>query len=339
MWLTLLCAALLGAPLDRDEARREAARLATEADALMGKAWRRQYHDAADPSLPELGRDAADRYQKALEIWRSLGDDSRVLLATEKLGSVLALAGDEDSLVAFFTKEIAERKARQEITAGLRLISTLGALQRGAGRQEQALRTFEQLASASRAAGDLWWERSALDDIALTLDVLGRKDESDRVHTESRAVSEELHQTLPRRKPTPVNPPAGWLDLPAGPIAVSWRVNDGAPQAQLVNRSPKSIHAFTMGCAQPVRGLVHVTNVVRRALTECDGTIDDRRLPTMARPNEEIAWVFEPLDRTISPWSDEKVVDCPGDTRMIVTSVEFTDRTTWAAEGTDWPRP
>jgi len=337
MQAALLWVALLGAPMPREETRREAERLATEADALQNKAWHRRYHDAADPSLPELNRSAADRYRTALEIWRALGDRNHVLLATEKLGAVIALTGDDDSAAAFFTKEIADWSERKDIDGALRLMSKLGSIQRATGRREQARRTFEDLAAASHAANQRGNEAGALHDLGLTLDVLGRKEEAARVHAEAHALTEELRRTRPQWPARAVPVPAQWLELPDVPVTVHARTKDGVEQARLVNRTAKRIHRIDVGCAGSVQGIVHVSSVLRGSMAECDDP-NDPELPVLAQPGEDVQMLFESLHQPANAWTDD-LVSCPGGERMIVTRVTFTDRTSWTAEGAPWPRP
>src|SRR5437016_1561726 len=69
--------------LSREEARKEAARLATEAERISGEALKQvngnQDRKLVSEVLSKAYQAEAERFRKAVELWRAAGDDDRLV--------------------------------------------------------------------------------------------------------------------------------------------------------------------------------------------------------------------------------------------------------------------
>src|SRR5215207_8158522 len=92
------CSVMLAAPppnpvgtaqeISREEAMREAGRLGTEAERLRGEAYKKVQGGGDRRLMAEAERAAAEKFKRALELWRSAGDDRRLMAGAEELSRI-----------------------------------------------------------------------------------------------------------------------------------------------------------------------------------------------------------------------------------------------------------
>ncbi|HVS15148.1 MAG TPA: tetratricopeptide repeat protein [Thermoanaerobaculia bacterium] len=107
-----------------------------------------------------LGRlpEALTRYQRALEIFRRLGDRAHQGLMLNSIGATLRkLERAEEAAAILLQAEAVHRESGEELLRG-HAAALLGDLERDAGRSEEARRWYEQSLDIRRAIGDLQGE-------------------------------------------------------------------------------------------------------------------------------------------------------------------------------------
>ena len=313
--------------MSREDAIKEAGRLGTEAERILGEAYKQVIAGADRKLLMEAERAAAERFRKALELWRAAGDYDHLAAGTEELIRLYFVLNDYDSAVSCLNRESEFWRDHGDVARQVHMIWLLGLRQRQMHRYDAALKTLEQVLEMSRTANLVSAEANTLNDIAILFDSVGRSEEAESLRARARELSDRIYSdisTLEAKKREPVNIPAQWLDLPLAPLVAEYRDVEGVRQAVLVNRSTKGIGMVQFGCVKEQNRQVRVVG----------------ELVGMAVNHGGVGpgYYYEPfvlLNGPLNGWTDKKM-GCEGKARMAVIKAFYADRTEWEAEGTDW---
>src|SRR5215468_2010556 len=109
-WVLLAMCSLLG-PIwmpqqpSREEAIAEAGRLGTEAERIRGEAYKKVQEGGDRKLLAEAERAAAERFRKAIELWRGAGDYQRLTAGAGELSRIYLVLGDYENAVGCLNRE------------------------------------------------------------------------------------------------------------------------------------------------------------------------------------------------------------------------------------------
>jgi tetratricopeptide (TPR) repeat protein len=312
--------------LSREDARREAGRLGTEAERLRGEAYKKVQAGGDRRLITEAERAVAEKFRRAVELWRAAGDDDRLMAGVEELTRIYSVAGDYDGVTRCLRREAEYWGGRGDLARQIRTLRLMGIRQLQMRRDEAAAGTFERVVEMSRGAGLVSVERNALDDLARLYDKFGRREEAEQLRATAKGLWSQTDVTLPDViKPSkPAVIPAQWIDLPSAPLAAEYRDVEGLRQAVLVNRSTKGVEMVMFGCVAEEDGKVQVLY----------GLIGMGQNHGGVGPGSYYM-PFSALNGPLNQWADEKM-GCEGAAKMAVTEAGFADRTRWKADGTDW---
>lgn len=313
--------------MSREEAINEAGRLGTEAERIRGEAHKQVQAGADRKLLLEAERAAAERFRKALELWRAAGDYDRLAAGTEELSRIYSVLNDYDNAVSCLNHESEFWREHGNVARQVHMIWLLGIRQMQMRRNDAAIKTLEQVVEMSQAANLMSVEANALNDIAMLLERVGRGGEAEPLRAKARELQDQIYSDIPTReenKREPVNVPAQWLDLPLAPLVAEYRDVEGVRQAVLVNRSTKGIEMVQFGCVKEQNGKVRVVGELAGVGLNHGGVGP--------------GYYYEPfalLNGPLNGWTENKM-GCEGKARMAVIKAIYADRTEWEAEGTDW---
>jgi len=311
----------------REETLKEAGRLVTEAERKFGEAHMKVRQGGDRKLIVEGERGVIESLVKAIELWREVGHERRLIAGIEELTRLYSVHGDYEPLVERLNSEADYWLKRGNSTQQIDTLYTLGIRQWQMGRAAAAIETIEHVVNMCRASGVFSIERNALEQLAMLYDKAGRAKDAES----SRARAKELWAIKdPPRPPIantfqPPTIPAQWIDLPSAPLAAEYRQVDGVNQAVLVNRSSKGIELVSFGCV-----MLEDNNKTR----VLNGLIGLGRNHGGVGPG----YYYEPfmaLNGPLNRWTDEKM-GCEGAAKMAVIEAHFADSTSWKADGTDW---
>jgi hypothetical protein len=311
-----------GQKRSREEASKEAARIATEAERKMGEA-----HKNGDRKLiVEAERAATESFVKAIELWREAGNDQRLIAAVGELTRLYSVHGDYERVVDRLGSEANYWQGRGDLSKQIDTLFTLGVRQWQMKREAAATETLEWVVEMSRSTRHYSLERNALEQLAMLYDKSGRAKDA----ASSRARAKELwaiREPPPASVASPFEPPKipdQWVDLPLAPLAAEYRMVDGVNQAVLVNRSLKGITMVMFGCVLEDNNKTRVLHGLVGVGTTHGGV----------RPGFHYG-PFATLNGPLNRWTDEKM-GCEGAAKMAVIEAGFDDGTGWKADGSDW---
>lgn len=313
--------------MSRDEAIKEAGRLGTEAERIRGEAHKQIRAGADRKLLLEAERAAAEIFRKALELWRTAGDYDRLAAGTEELSRIYSVLNDYDNTVSCLKRESEFWREHGDVARQVHMMRLLGVRQIQMRRNDDAIKTLEQVVEMSRASNLKGVEANALNDIAILFDRVGRGEESEALRVRAKELEGQMYSdiaTHEEKKREPINIPAQWLDLPLAPLVAEYREVEGVRQAVLVNRSTKGIEMVQFGCVKEQNGMVRVVGELAGVGLNHGGVGPGYYY-------EPFAFLNGPLNR----WTENKM-GCEGKARMGVIKAIYADRTEWEAEGTDW---
>ena len=312
--------------LSREEARREAGRLGTEAERLRGEAYKKVQAGGDRGLITEAERAAAEKFRRAIELWRAAGDDSRLMAGVEELTRIYSVAGDYDGVIGCLRREAVFWGGRGDLPRQVRTLWLLGIRQMQMRRDKAAVETFERVVEMSRSAGLISVERNALEDLARLYDKFGWGEEAEQFRATAKGLWSQTDAALPdvMRPSKPAVIPEQWIDLPSAPLAAEYRDVEGVRQAVLVNHSAKRVEMVMFGCVAEEDGKVRVLH----------GLIGMGQNHGGVGPGSYYM-PFSALSGPLNQWTDEKM-GCEGAAKMAVTEAGFADRTRWKADGTDW---
>lgn len=311
----------------REEALKEAARLATDAERTRGKTLKKVQAGADRKLIRESEKLAAESFEKAVELWRDAGDDRRLIAGVEELTRIYSVVGDYDRVVDRLSREAEYWRARDNVAVQADTLFILGIRQLQMKREGAAIETLERVVAMSRADGLRSLEPNALTELAMLYAKAGRLQEAEACR-ESASRLWAAPSREPARVTSPIPPaviPAQWVDLPGAPAAAEYRVVDGMNQAVLANRTSKGIEMVMFGCV----GLEDNKKV--RVLY---GLMGQGLNHGGVRPGSYYQ-PFQALNGPLNRWTDEKM-NCEGAAKMTLIEALFDDRTTWKADGIDW---
>jgi tetratricopeptide (TPR) repeat protein len=310
-----------------EELVREAGRLGTEAERIRGEAYKKAQAGGDRKLLLEAERAAAEKFRKALELWRAAGDYDHLTAGAEELSRIYSVLNDYDNAVGCLKLESEFWRARGDSAREVRTIHLLGIRQMQLRNYEQARKTFEKVVEMSRAANQISVESNALDSLAMLSQIAGRDIDAELLRARAKEVRDQMYNNrLPEEKKerVAVKIPSQWIDLPSAPLVAGYRDPEGVTQAVLVNRSTKGIEKVDFGCVEEKDGKAQVAWGLVGVGTGHGGV----------RPG----YYFEPftvLNGPLNRWTNEKM-GCGEKARMAVIKAVYADRTEWEAEGTDW---
>jgi len=195
-------------------------------------------------------------------------------------------------------------------------------------REQEAVKTFERVVEMSRDAGLVSVERTTLNDLARLYKKLGRGEEAEHLLIRSKEIGSWV-ENMPAEVRAPSKPPvipAQWIDFPSAPLGADYRDVDGVRKAVLVNRSLKEISSVFVGCVEEHEGKARVVSDL----------VGESWSHAGVGPGSYFKNLLAALDGPMNQWTDKKM-GCEGAAKLSVTTVVYTDNTSWKAEGTDWP--
>jgi tetratricopeptide (TPR) repeat protein len=313
--------------LSREEARREAGRLATEAERIRQIAHNKVATGASRKLLDEAEKAVVERFLKALELWRVAGDYDRLARGAEELSRTYMVLNDYAAAVACLRREVEFWRGLGDVPRQAHTLWLIGLRQSAWQKDEEAIKTFEQVIKISRAANVVQAEAGALAELERIYRSMGRGKEAEKLQPrvlELRELQMASGQAGQRQQAEPIEIPKQWLDLTSVPLTPEYRDIDGVRQAVLVNRSTKGVTMVMFGCVEEQGGKVQVLYTLFGVGISHGGV----------RPG----YFYEPskqLNGPLNVWTDEKM-GCEGKARMAIISVYFADQTEWKADGTEW---
>src|SRR6266404_4440405 len=106
-----------GQQRSREEALKEAGRLAKDADRTRGETIKK-VQAGADPKLIlESEKLAAESFEKAIELWREAGDDERLIAGVEELTRIYSIIGENERVVDRLTRDAEYWRVRGNVAA------------------------------------------------------------------------------------------------------------------------------------------------------------------------------------------------------------------------------
>ena len=325
--LLTLAAVVSGQQRSREEILKEAGRLATEAEGMRGAAMKKVQAGSDRKLIREAEKQAAESFEKAVELWREAGDDRRLVAGVEELTRLYSVIGDYERVFDRLTREAEYWRIRDNVAVQASTLYTLGIRQWQMKREPAAIETMEHVVTMSRSAGLGTLQANALSTLAQLYEKAGRMKEAE-VSRESEKKLWAMPRQEPARKPDPIPAatiPAQWVDLPGAPAAAEYREVDGVNQAVLVNRSSKGIEMVLFGC------VLLEDNKKVRAL---NGLMGQGLNHGGVRPGSYYR-PFNMLNGPLNRWTDDKM-GCEGAAKMTVTEAVFDDGSTWKADGINW---
>ncbi len=334
-WSLLLLAAFhtfdfitVAQEMSRAEALEEAGRLGTEAERIRGEAHKQIAAGADRKVLLEAERAAAERFRKAIELWRTAGHYDRLLAGVEELTRIYSVLNEYDNAVSSLARESEFWRGRGDVARQVQMTSLLGLRQMQMRRNEAAIKTLEQAVKLGRAANLTTEENNTLNLLIMLFERAGRGEEAEPLRVRTRVLDERIYRdalTHEEKQREPVKIPTQWLDLPLASLVAEYRSVEGVNQAVLVNRSTKGVENVQFGCVEEQNKRVRVVGELVGVGLNHGGV----------RPG----YYYEPFALLNGPsnrWTDKQMV-CEGKSRMAVIKAIYADRTKWEAEGTEWP--
>ena len=310
-----------------EELVREAGRLGTEAERIRGEAYKQVKAGGDRKLLLEAERAAAEKFRKALELWRAAGDYDHLTAGALELSRIYSVLNDYDNAVGCLKLESEFWRARGDSAREVQTIHILGIRQMQLRNYEEARKTFEKVIEMSRAAKEISVEYNALNSLAMLSQRAGRNDEAELLQAKAKEVADQMYSNRPpeeKKQRDAVKIPSQWIDLPSAPFVADYRNVEGVTQAVLVNRSTKGIEMVDFGCVEEKDGKAHVVG----------GLVGVGQNHGGVGPG----YFYEPftvLNGPLNRWTNEKM-GCGDKAKMAVIKAVYADRTEWEAEGTDW---
>jgi tetratricopeptide (TPR) repeat protein len=150
-----------------EESVREAGRLGTEAERIRGEAYKKAQAGGDRNLLLEAERAAAEKFRKALELWRAAGDYDHLTAVAEELSRIYSVLRDYENAVGCLNREDEFWRARGDSAREVQTIHLLGIRQMQLRNYEEAKKTFEKAVTMARAANQISVESNALDSLAM----------------------------------------------------------------------------------------------------------------------------------------------------------------------------
>jgi tetratricopeptide (TPR) repeat protein len=312
----------------REELLREAARIATQAERTEGEAYKKLQAGSDRRLIAEAERTKAEAFEKAIELWRTAGDEIRLVMAVEELTRLYSVLGDYDRVLDRLTREANFWQVRGDQNRHLRTLFSLGLRQSQMHKETAAIETLNYVIEMSRRSGGL--ESLAANALMLLADIYDRQQRT--MQAESlRAKAKEFWANMKPRPPVAAKPvppatiPAQWVDLPNAPLGAEYRVVDGINQAVLVNRTAKVVSGVSFGC------VALEDNKKARVLYGLGG-----EAMSHGGVGPGLYWsTFIRLNGPLNQWTDEKM-GCEGAAKMTLIGASFRDGAKWNAENVDW---
>ena len=311
------------------EMSREAGRIATQAGRIQGEAYKKIQAGTDRKLVREAERNAAERFEKAIELWRAAGDERRLIAGVDELTRLYSVLGDYDRVVDRLTREADFWRERGDSTQRIETLFLLGIRQMQMERNTAATETLERVAEMSREKGLHSLEANVFNQLSFLYDRTGRAKEAETARDKARELwklpTPQRPAPAPLSKPAPATIPAQWVDLPSAPLGAEYRDIDGMNHAVLANRSSKLISGVMYGCvaleengkAKVLYGLI--------GFGMSHGGIEPGSYFTP----------FAALNGPLNRWTDEKM-GCEGAAKMTVIEATFEHQTKWNADGAEW---
>src|SRR5208337_3305823 len=151
------------APGDQDRARIAAERVFFEAGKLQGQ--------GRANSL----REAIQKYQASLPLWRTAGDRYEEALTQDSIGTVYSALGEKQKALDSYNQALPLERAVGDQSGEARTLDNIGSVFADLGEKQKALDYYNQALPLERAVGDREGEASTLSNIGLVFAELGEK--------------------------------------------------------------------------------------------------------------------------------------------------------------------
>lgn len=142
----------------------------------------------------DFGRSAEslEYYERALEIFRELGDHNLENAVLNNIGQVYQKLGQNEKAIEYYEQAAIIQKAVGNRVEEVRLLNSLGGVYNALGQREEALKYFQEALDISKAAGDRSGEGITLSNLGGIYDALGNKEEALKYFQEALAIHKEV---------------------------------------------------------------------------------------------------------------------------------------------------
>jgi CHAT domain-containing protein/Tfp pilus assembly protein PilF len=135
-------------------------RVAAESAFLEGQSLRAQGTAESRPA-------AIERYEKARELWKALGDGHGETYALHNTGKVFAAMGDLPQARRHFEEALSIRREAGDLLGQAMVLNDWGAAQRDVASPSTALEFYNESLKLRRVAGDPWGQAQSLNNIGI----------------------------------------------------------------------------------------------------------------------------------------------------------------------------
>ena len=319
---------VIGQQQSPEELSREAGRIATQAERLRGEAVKKVQAGADRRVLIESDREAADSFEKAIELWRAAGDRARLIAATDEVTRLYSVVGAYEKVLNILNREAEYWRERGDAKQQIETLYLLGIRQMQMRRDAMAIETLERVIEMCRSNTLPQLQANVLTQLAMLYEKAGRATDAQSANAEAKELW-NLRPPATSPATSPARPratiPSQWVDLPNAPLAPEYRDVDGVNQAVLANRSSKGVEMVMFGC------VALEDNQKTRVLYGLGGQGLNHGGVRPGGYYQPFVTLNGPLNR----WTDEQM-GCDGAAKMTLIEARFDDGTTWKAEGADW---
>lgn len=131
-----------------------------------------------DQRTAESRRNAINKYEKALPLWREAGDSTREAHTLNELGVVYSNLGDSKKAVEYYLSALPLSRSAGDRVIEATTLTNMGTAYWRSGEQEKALEAHKQALPLARAAEDLQVEASILGNTGTVYWALGQPQEA-----------------------------------------------------------------------------------------------------------------------------------------------------------------
>jgi len=156
---------------------------------LLARAWRDCGGCAQMASSHARAREA---YERSLELYRAVGDESGVATVIFRLGVDAALSGDFDEMRRLYGESLEIFQRLEDPIGELQVLGNLGGFEFEQGNRELGRELAERSLTLGREAGWDWWEGSQLGNLAWMELESGRVEAGEARAAEALAITRRL---------------------------------------------------------------------------------------------------------------------------------------------------
>jgi tetratricopeptide (TPR) repeat protein/CHAT domain-containing protein len=126
-------------------------------------------------ATPEALTKAAERFEEALRLWRTVGDHIRGAYTAGYLAGIYSSMGQNQKALGYLNQELVLYRSVLDRDGEATTLTGIGEVYSALGEKQKALESFSQALPLRRAAGDRAGEAQTLNNIGVVYDSLGEK--------------------------------------------------------------------------------------------------------------------------------------------------------------------